>query len=459
VGHDHHFLERLDRVERDQLEYALGLYRDHESVRYVLSHLERDDDRVAFAIGTVERGPYVVVARNGAFVTCLGEGMTPGRLHVVPRKQLDALRTRYRDQRTREQIAEDLRREGENDRMFFTRIFDRANTLCREEFMAVAAFAPLFATRFYTASTLTLGEMLTDMTPLAKVTRFKPGDLPHAKNIHRSYWFTAHAILLATMGEKGVLDTELLRIEKAGVTLTMGTSLYGSMTHLLRSAWAAAQIAETAIPPYAKHLVAVHSIEFVVDDIAALGAIALRHESLRPKILEILERALEQFTAGGVETGVFKTLTEIMIKTIDDPEPAITETTSIGQVIYMEMTAHLPEGDPHRFPSWDKVPPHLGITALLSADIGIINETKMTVLSLMSVPVAVRARAEDFYFERELARKLLPEWTPEATLAIIQRLAVAGYLSSIPVVNEPKPGRNDPCHCGSGKKFKKCHGR
>ncbi len=23
---------------------------------------------------------------------------------------------------------------------------------------------------------------------------------------------------------------------------------------------------------------------------------------------------------------------------------------------------------------------------------------------------------------------------------------------------EPQPGRNDPCHCGSGKKFKKCHG-
>ena len=22
----------------------------------------------------------------------------------------------------------------------------------------------------------------------------------------------------------------------------------------------------------------------------------------------------------------------------------------------------------------------------------------------------------------------------------------------------PKVGRNDPCHCGSGKKFKQCHG-
>jgi preprotein translocase subunit SecA len=25
--------------------------------------------------------------------------------------------------------------------------------------------------------------------------------------------------------------------------------------------------------------------------------------------------------------------------------------------------------------------------------------------------------------------------------------------------NEPKVGRNDPCHCGSGKKYKKCHGK
>jgi preprotein translocase subunit SecA len=25
-------------------------------------------------------------------------------------------------------------------------------------------------------------------------------------------------------------------------------------------------------------------------------------------------------------------------------------------------------------------------------------------------------------------------------------------------LEEPKTGRNDPCPCGSGKKFKKCHG-
>jgi uncharacterized protein YecA (UPF0149 family) len=25
--------------------------------------------------------------------------------------------------------------------------------------------------------------------------------------------------------------------------------------------------------------------------------------------------------------------------------------------------------------------------------------------------------------------------------------------------DEPKLGRNDPCFCGSGKKYKKCHGK
>lgn len=29
-----------------------------------------------------------------------------------------------------------------------------------------------------------------------------------------------------------------------------------------------------------------------------------------------------------------------------------------------------------------------------------------------------------------------------------------------PVVREgPKIGRNEPCHCGSGKKYKRCHGQ
>jgi preprotein translocase subunit SecA len=35
----------------------------------------------------------------------------------------------------------------------------------------------------------------------------------------------------------------------------------------------------------------------------------------------------------------------------------------------------------------------------------------------------------------------------------------AGPVVKAPVTRDaPKVGRNDPCSCGSGKKFKKCHG-
>lgn len=32
------------------------------------------------------------------------------------------------------------------------------------------------------------------------------------------------------------------------------------------------------------------------------------------------------------------------------------------------------------------------------------------------------------------------------------------FYSQKPIVNDNKVGRNDPCPCGSGKKYKKCHG-
>ena len=33
------------------------------------------------------------------------------------------------------------------------------------------------------------------------------------------------------------------------------------------------------------------------------------------------------------------------------------------------------------------------------------------------------------------------------------------YLPPKPFIREPKIGRNDPCPCGSGKKYKKCCGK
>jgi preprotein translocase subunit SecA len=37
--------------------------------------------------------------------------------------------------------------------------------------------------------------------------------------------------------------------------------------------------------------------------------------------------------------------------------------------------------------------------------------------------------------------------------------AAEGASVQEPITVEDEPGRNDPCPCGSGKKYKKCHGR
>jgi preprotein translocase subunit SecA len=44
---------------------------------------------------------------------------------------------------------------------------------------------------------------------------------------------------------------------------------------------------------------------------------------------------------------------------------------------------------------------------------------------------------------------------------LVQRIAEPEPVAQQPVVKTAaeKVGRNDPCHCGSGKKFKNCHGK
>ena len=47
----------------------------------------------------------------------------------------------------------------------------------------------------------------------------------------------------------------------------------------------------------------------------------------------------------------------------------------------------------------------------------------------------------------------------ERVIASIRRYCEEHAPRLLPVMEAKKPGRNEPCHCGSGLKFKKCHGQ
>jgi preprotein translocase subunit SecA len=55
--------------------------------------------------------------------------------------------------------------------------------------------------------------------------------------------------------------------------------------------------------------------------------------------------------------------------------------------------------------------------------------------------------------------KSLPEPETPVLPPAIPAPSTLGYVAPEPFVREPKIGRNDPCPCGSGKKYKKCCGK
>jgi preprotein translocase subunit SecA len=78
--------------------------------------------------------------------------------------------------------------------------------------------------------------------------------------------------------------------------------------------------------------------------------------------------------------------------------------------------------------------------------------------------VAVSHEPEPDPADRQAARASIDDFTrniqkkKERELADLQFLGAAPAAPKGPVLAQKKPGRNEPCWCGSGKKYKKCHG-
>jgi hypothetical protein len=96
-----HFLSRLDRLPHSEADLALELYRDPELLRAVLdaASLPEGAERAAISIDDPVFGPFLIVTRDGHFVTCLGRGMRTGDLPLVTHEALDSVSRKVRRRR------------------------------------------------------------------------------------------------------------------------------------------------------------------------------------------------------------------------------------------------------------------------------------------------------------------------------------------------------------------------
>ncbi len=463
VPHAHHFLGRLDRVTREQTEFALGLYRDHEGVRYVLDqvNLPPSAERVAIAIDDVREGPFVIVTRDGRFVTCLGKGMHQDH-PVVPRPQVDALLAKVADKRARREMARRELRPDEDEDDVFQRIATRGSRLAREDFVAVSAFEPMLGAEAWELMievSIEVGKMRLALVPKAsRMSVVKPADLRTLQGLDRFEWSVAHLMLLSCVGERRNLDALLEANSSRPATPSAYCTLQGGLTFFMRGAWAAARLGRAAIPKYKRALAETRHWPEIPDAGLGLGAIALRHAGTAAEIRRILSSYEDPPPTSEFDIDLYRGWTaHAVLRMLDAAAEREKAALDIGRKLCVAFGEPLAEGHALRFAQPEDVPEALARTAALSLDADTW-DAQLRDWSFVVLPLAARASAEDFYFPREVVRAWYGEWKPEEAVERITRLT-RNDPKAEPVRAAPTPGRNDPCTCGSGKKWKKCHGR
>lgn len=87
-----------------------------------------------------------------------------------------------------------------------------------------------------------------------------------------------------------------------------------------------------------------------------------------------------------------------------------------------------------------------------------ITDGKKLMRSLCLVAASARGAPEQFYLPAAIAREVHEPWTPAHTWLVLDPLLKVKQAARGPRAGPPAVGRQDPCPCGSGRKFKRCCG-
>jgi hypothetical protein len=455
MGHDHHFLERLDRASRTEADFALGLYRDHEALKHVLesARLPAEAERVALEI--TPGGPHVIVGREGHFVTCLGAGMSVGPHPVITRGRIDAALAAVADLRARRKMAALVERPGEGTTELFARIIERSDGLSREEFIGISGWQALLAPHWYRSAFQTVKQAMKWLIePVPRGGRRGLAREPaHAR--WKLFWSMGHEWLLATMGSRDFMAEHLAHLEGRKLTFPGCVVMLGSTSLSMRAWWGAAHIGKPLVGVAKARLTAATDQREMVDAMVTLAAIGLRHAGLRAEVRKAVTTPREYDHPFMTQNSA--TMAAVMARAFDDPAGYDRTFLDMGRTLYLERSAHLPAGSPLRFASAADVPDDLARSVALGSDFDLHGDEHAAGFALCSVATIAGAEAEDFYLPREVESALHVPWTPERTEELLGRMRRSSAPTE-PTRKATKAGRNDPCPCGSGKKHKKCCG-
>lgn len=478
AGHASHFLSRLDRVNRDEVDFALGLYRDPGLVRFLLArvNLPEGHERAAISLDDPREGPFLVVTRAGHFVTCLARGMSPGALPIVTRAQLASALTAASDYRARARALDARVAQEGGSRKLMAGLFERSDCLSREEFVAISAWQPLLAVPFFSLFARTAAELVDTHLAFEYLLRNGhrrrsiPSLVPALRAFWKQLWSMGHLLTLATMGDRRWLLDFNEAYRSSGhddVSISWPLTRYPVGSLAQRGAWAAARLGKPVVGFYKGVFATTESPLQLFDAAMALGAIGLRHKHARAEIQKMLASSAARFEASAPLSttmrehcsklsGAYAIALGAMFKA--PPQELAQYAVDEGRASLFGRFACAPDerGRPP-FASPKDIPEDVARTAFLNAGGDHANEPKSAALCLTRLGAVAGAKAEDFYFPAAVVPFVRQPWRPELTLTILERMS-RSYGKSRPRRVDPVAGRNERCACASGRKFKRCCG-
>lgn len=461
MGHDHHFLSRLDRVASAEVELALSLYRDHELIREVLSHAKLADriGRVAISLDDPTAGPFIIVARDGGFVTCLGRDMSPGQLPIITRSQLDSIALRVQKLRERLQLAVTLTG-GELGKLL-TRIFTAGPRLTREEVMGITVMQPLLFRQFFALLAECADDIAQTRMTLRHVRKPKAREHELLRLTWDSLWAVGHLTVLVGIDGREHFDS--LGERASGMRDALLPVLFeqGVFSTSLRAAWAASKIGKPLVPGLKRRFAESNGFVNLVSSALGLAAIGHGHPRLRAETRKALDvPKLEEVNKRAAGVNLIRQVMRDWTERSFDPEhDAEALALTLGRIIATTWLKPSASDSPYRFERPEDVPDEIARAFAAWHWGGSGDESRECQLLFLLLPWLVKQQPEDLFLPAELMEHVRFPPVPQMTLEILQRPFNASWIRApMPIRVPPTPGRNEPCLCGSGKKHKRCCG-
>lgn len=440
MGHDVHFLERLGRISGGQVDLAMSLYRDPELVREIFARSKVPDGstRVAVSLADPVDGPFVLLERGGRFVTCLGPGMRTDDLPLITRAKLDSVAAQLATLRERLELAA---RAADGTRApdvapGWRTLVREPERLTREDVAGLVAWLPTIRGLVYST---VLGSLprITEGRILLRERRSQHADvLRLAELVGRRLRYTATMIQLLLLEPDALVQlagtyeqASELGVRFAGETVSWcDFSCAALMTNGLARGG-------KAHLPALKRLHEGHLVNAI-----GLGALALSRPKHRAEILKFLDRRTTRLDV---------LVTSVLSRADEAGEEALEAVREHAFTSLAGGRAAMPWGRP------EEVPVHVAIALAVNEPLDLsLGRTQDRLVSLM--PLLAAARPEDLYPPAEVLPALEPSSPIELAYGFVDRYERVN--PRVPVKVDATPGRNDPCSCGSGRKYKKCCG-